>query len=251
MAAARRAADLPQDGPLGGLPDDPRGAGTRQPEAGAGQPGTGARGMPAGLSALASLLALRASGNAGELNWTFSAPVGPAVSGAVPLVALTARVTTAANGTVETIVADGHGDVQLAAAGAAGSPAAAGGRGAGGTRRRSGGQGGYPGGGQGGGQGGYPGGGGQGGYPGGGQGGGQGGGYPSRRGQDGGQTQGAGNGNGGTAAGRTVPATVVLHVESVFRDGRLHSARGTQTSTVHGSGGTDVTTTSRWTLSAY
>jgi hypothetical protein len=240
------AADIPQDTPLGGLPDDPRGSGASQAGTGNGRYGgrngygTGAGGRGAqtpAWAALASLLAFRATGGTTTPSWTFSAPVGPAVTGPVPLLALTARATTAQNGLVETVVADGRGDVQLAAT--TGSPGAYGGR-TGGTRRRGGTQGGgYPGGGQDGNTGT-----GQGGYPGGGQGG-----YPSRRGgQNGGQS--SADGSGGIAVGRPVPATVVLHVESVFRDGRLASARGTQTSTLHG-GGTDVTTTSRWTLAAY
>ncbi len=217
--AGASAADVPQDTPLGGLPDDPRGNGASQ--AGTGAAGGRGAQTPA-WAALASLLAFRATGGTTTPSWTFSAPVGPAGTGAVPLLALTARATTAQNGLVETVVADGRGDVQLAAA--SGSPGAYGGRGTGGTRRRGGTQGG--------------------GYPGGGQGG-----YPSRRGgQSGGQS--SPDGSGGIAAGRTVPATVVLHVESVFRDGRLASARGTQTSTLH-AGGSDTTAIVRWTLASY
>lgn len=172
-------ADLPQDTPLGGLPDDPRGgqAGTGggyggRYGSGAGGAGGRARQTPA-WTALAALLAFRVTGGTPTPSWTFSAPVGPAASGSIPLLALTAHASTAQNGLVETVVADGRGDVQLAAAGS------------------------------------------------------------------------------GAFAGRMVPATVVLHVESVFRDGRLASARGTQTSTVRSGGGTDVTTTAHWTLAAY
>ena len=249
--------DLPQDTPLGGLTDDPRGASPSQAGAGGGRYG-GAGGTASGRgalqgpswSALASLLAFRATGGTTAPTWTFSAPVGPAGTGAVPLLALTARATTANNGSLETVVAEGRGDVQLAAG--TGSSGTFGGRGSGGTRRRGGGYpgGGYPGGGSSGG--GSPTGGGSpdGGSPNGGSAGGGQGGYPSRRGGQDGQYPGGGSGG---VAGRTVPATVALHVESVFRDGRLQSARGTQTSTLHagGTGGTDVTTTSHWTLSAY
>ncbi len=219
-------ADLPQDTPLGGLPGNGSSAGTaggsRYGEAAGGAGGRRAAQAPE-LSALAALLAFRATGGTAVPTWNFSAPVGPAVSGAVPLLPLTARATTAGNGSLETITADGHGDVQLAAAGPAASPAPYGSRGSGGTRRRGGG---FPGGGGGG----FPGGGGQGRYP-------------SR---EGGQAP-AGS---GTAGGQTVPATVALRVEATFRDGRLQGARGSQSATLH-AGGSDATTTSRWTLTAY
>lgn len=198
--------------------------------------------IPESLRVVAALVAARASGAAGAKNWTFAAPVGSAGS---PGIAMTGRLGEVRGGDT-TVVADGSGD-----AGMAGSPNPSGsntgsstGRGSGrsGGGRRSGGAGNGTGGG--GGIGGifFPGGGG--GAGGGNPGGGAPGSGRGPRGADGG----AQSPDGG-AQRRMVSATVALHVESVFRNGRLHLARGSNTTTAHEAGG-DVASSVYWTLTA-
>ncbi len=154
-----------------------------------------------------------------------------------------------ARGTETTLIADGSGDVQIAAArdNVATQPRSGSGTGSGDGDQRGGAggdqRGGIPGGQRGGGVL-FPG-GGQGSQGGGGQGGGVYGGGRGRRGGQNGSAQSAGS----ALQQRTVPATVNLHVESTFRGGRLILARGSDASTTHATGG-DVTTTVRWTLTA-
>jgi uncharacterized membrane protein YgcG len=213
--------DIPMDRPLGGLPGDARGF----------VPARAARvAIPDSVRVLGALLASRPATGTNARTWPFATVVQSSESS----VAMTARAGDS-HGTETTLIADGSGEVQIAAArdSAAAQP-----RSDGGTRS---------GGGQGGGgqRGGVL-------FPGGGQGGQGGGVYGSGRGRRGGQ--GGGQSPGGQTSGandqqRLVPATVSLHVESTFRAGRLILARGSDAATSHAAGG-DVATTVRWTLTA-
>jgi hypothetical protein len=206
------ASDIPLDRPLGGF--------TPVREARAA--------IPQSVRVLAALLASRPATGTSARTWPFAAAVGPSESS----VAMTARAAEA-HGTETTVVADGTGEVQIAAVrdGTATQPRSDDGTRGGGQR----------------GGGVF--------FPGGGQGG-QGGVYGSGRGRRGGQGGGQGGGQspGGQNTGsadqpRTVPATVNLHVESTFRGGRLVLARGSDAATAHATAG-DATTTVRWTLTA-
>jgi hypothetical protein len=171
--------------------------------------------IPAGVRILAALVAARPA--ASSASWPFSVAFGAGDPG----VAMIAKLERTA-GTESTVVADGTGEIRVAGPSTAlqQQPAdpqsGTGGYG----RGRRGGQG-------------------------------QGQGLPGQ----GGQGQGPGGyGQGGYAAPQSpqsVPATATLHVESTFRGGRLHLARGSETMVVHGgSASGDTTTSVRWTLTA-
>jgi hypothetical protein len=248
--------DIPLDRPIGGLPGQSgapqggyggRGQGHSQYGGGQGA-GTFERGsarrsaVPSSIFVVAALVAGRAQAGSGTRGWSFTAPAG-ATEAFVPL---TARVESVRGG-VASIIADGSGEVQVASNDATSAqsraPSQNGGYGGYGGRRRGGssGQGGYGGPGNAGGNG-------NGGYGNAGNGGG---GYGN--GGNGGNGNGGNAGNGGYANGgayaqqTTVPATVAYHVESSFRGGRLTLARGTETTTPHGTA-TQSPTTVRWTL---
>jgi len=181
--------------------------------------------IPESVRVLAALLASRPATSTNARTWPFAAIVQSSESS----VAMTARAGES-HGTETTVIADGSGEVQVAASrdsAATPQPRNDGGQRGGGVF--------FPGGGQGG------------------QGGQGGGVYGSGRGRRGGQG-GGGQSPGGQSSAtadqqRTVPATVNLHVESTFRGGRLVLARGSDAATTHASGG-DATTTVRWTLTA-
>ena len=230
--------DLPMDGPIGGLPgagtpgqgqSQGQGQGQGQGRGQYGRAQSGAQGaagaeVPASLRIVSALIAARPT--ASTRNWPFSVAFGASEPGVAMIAKLQNAVATEA-----TVVADGTGEIRVAAAvTGATQPAYPQGGGTGGYGRgRRGGSGnpgqGIPG--QGGPGQGAP---GQGGY-------------------------GQGQGQGGYAAApvpQTVPATATLHVESTFRAGRLQLARGSETTVVHAGSGTtgDTTTSVRWTLTA-
>lgn len=237
--AGGEASDIPLDRPLGGIPGDSRGpSDSRSPSGygGGGGYGSGygaareARAeIPESVRVLAALVGSRTAAGANARSWPFAAAFASQGS-----VAMTARAGES-HGTETTVVADGSGDVQIAAARDTTATRTDGGAGDNGGRR----------GGDNGGQRGA------GGifFPGGGQGGVYGGGRGRRGGQTAGGQYPGGSGSGASAQQRTVPASVALHVESTFRGGRLVLAHGSDTRTAHATGG-DVTTTVRWTLSA-
>ena len=208
------APDIPLDRPLGGLPGDAPGA-SRDSVAGFTTNFEIRTPIRESVSVLAALLASRPAAATNARMWPFAASVQSSESG-VPMTARAGET----RGTETTFVADGSGEVLIAAA-------------RGGSQRGGGvflpgaGQGGAGGQGQGGGV------------------------YGSGRGRRGGQ---GGQNPGGQTSGsadqqRAVPATVGLHVESTFRGGRLVLARGSDATTTHATGG-DVATMVRWTLTA-
>jgi hypothetical protein len=225
---ADRAGDpnLPMDGPIGGLPGGAGSAGRGQGQyPGQGQgPSRGQYGqarygggpaaprmeIPAAVRVLSALVAARSSASMGS--WPFAVALGSGDPG----VAMIAKLEKTA-GSEATVVADGSGEIRIAAAPTVATQPSYPQTGTGGYGRgpRGGqGQGGY-------GQGGY----GQGGY-------GQG-------------------GYGAPQAPQTVPATATLHVESTFRGGRVYLAHGSETMVVHGgSASGDTTSSVRWTLTA-
>jgi hypothetical protein len=233
---AERAGDpnLPMDGPIGGLPGGAGAAGQgrgQYPSQGQGPSRVASRvEIPAGVRVLSALVAARSSASMGS--WPFSVTLGSGDPG----VAMIAKLEKTA-GSEATVVADGTGEIRIAAAATAATQPSYPQTGTGGYGRgRRGGQGqGIPG---------------QGGS-------GQSGSGRSGSGQ-GGSGQGApgqgGYGQGGYAAPQapqTVPATATLHIESTFRGGRLQLARGSETMVVHGgSASGDTTTSVRWTLTA-
>ena len=229
--------DIPMDRPLGGLPGDAPGP-SRYSVAGFTRNLEIRPAIPESVRVLAALLASRPAAGTNARTWPFAAAVQSSES-SVPMTGRAGE----ARGSETTVVADGSGDVLIAAArdGFATQPRSDGSQ-RDGSQRGGGQRGGgvlFPGGGQGG----------QGGEGGGVYGSGRG----RRGGQGGGQSAG-GQSPGGQSSGsaeqqRTVPATVSLHVESTFRGGRLVLARGSDTATTHATGG-DVTTTLRWTLTA-
>jgi hypothetical protein len=230
--------NLPMDGPIGGLPGGAGGGGQGQDQ-GRGQYGQGQYGgarvaarveIPAALRILSALVAARSSASG---SWPFAVALGSGEPGVAMIAKLEKTV-----GSEATVVADGTGEIRIATAAPPGSSPQSGTGGYGRGRSRGQGQG-IPGQGQG--------------IPGQGQGvpgqGGSGRGGPGQ----GGYGQG-GYGQGGNAAPQapqTVPATATLHVESTFRGGRVHVARGSETMVVHGgSASGDTTTSVRWTLTA-
>ena len=251
-AANAGGSDIPLDRPLGGLPGDTRGgqAGGAAPSnggggyganAGAASYGTGGAvrparpALPESVRVMVALVAARGAAGANAKAWPFTAGVGS--SGAVPMTAHLGEP----HGGELTVVADGSGETRLPSSDARvpeerrrdrprrrGRSARRCRRAARRRRllpqrrpewhrpgRRSGG-----------------------GVYGGGR----------RRGGQGGQGGGA-QGAGGYAQQQGAPATVTLHVESTFRNGRLVLAHGSDATVAHASGA-DATTTVRWTLTA-
>ena len=214
---AADASDIPLDRPLGGLPGDAREP-SRYSVAGFTTNLEVRPEIPQSVRVISALLATRPATVTSARTWPFAATVQSSESS----VAMTGRMGDA-RGTETTVIADGSGDVPIAAA-RGGAGGTGGGQRGGGVF-----------------------------FPGGGQGGQGGGVYGSGRGRRGGQG-GGGQSPGGqnpapVAQQRTVPATVNLHVESTFRAGRLALARGSDAVTTHATGA-DVTTTVRWTLTA-
>lgn len=225
--------NLPMDGPIGGLPG---GAGGGQgQDQGRGQYGQAAQyggarvaarvEIPAALRILSALVAARSSASG---SWPFAVALGSGEPGVAMIAKLEKTV-----GSEATVVADGTGEIRIATAATQGSSPQSGAGGYG--RGRRGGQGqGIPGQGQG--------------IPGQGQG------IPGQGGSGRGGPGQGGYGQGGNTAPQapqTVPATATLHVESTFRGGRVHVARGSETMVVHGgSASGDTTTSVRWTLTA-
>jgi hypothetical protein len=213
--------DLPMDGPIGGLPGagaPGQGQGQGRTQSGA-APGAMRAEVPASVRIVSALVAARPS--ASTHSWPFSVAFGASEPG----IPMTAKLEKAV-GTEATVVADGTGEIRVAAAATGATQPA------------------YP---QGGGTGGY----GRGrrggsGMPGQGN---PGQGIPGQGGP--GQGMPGQGGYAATPAPQAVPATATLHVETTFRGGRLQLARGSETTVVHGgSTSGDATTSVRWTLTA-